>query len=149
MKTPKGALILVADGTKARLLTNTGTALDPQLATLLYREEVNPPSRDQGTAAPGRTQSSTGVRRSSYDETDWHDQAEEGFARSMAEELEKAAVDNAGADIIVVAAPRTLGGLRKHYGPSTQQRVVAELGLDLVNHSDHDVTRIVANHEPA
>ena len=83
MKTPKGALILVADGTKARLLTNTGTALDPQLATLLYREEVNPPSRDQGTAAPGRTQSSTGVRRSSYDETDWHDQAEEGFARNL------------------------------------------------------------------
>ena len=145
MKVRTGTLVLVADGRKMRVLKNTGTATDVKLTVLLEREEDNPPSREHGSDRPGRTHSSTGEHRSSYSETNWHDQAEIDFALRTATDLEALAEKNPTSAIIVIADPRTLGAMRGHYGRSTSANILAELDRDLVNHSDSEVAKVVAS----
>jgi protein required for attachment to host cells len=140
-----GTLVLVADGRKMRLLKNTGTANNVKLTVLLEREEENPPSREHGSDRPGRTHSSTGEHRSSYSETNWHDQAEIDFALQTAADLEALAEKNPTSAIIVIADARTLGAMRGHYGRSASASILAELDRDLVNHSDIEVAKVVAS----
>ena len=147
MKLEHGTLVLVADGAKLLLFENEGDEKYPVLRTLSHEEASNPPSREQGTDAPGRTQSSVGKRRSSYGETDWHKQAEEAFARNASFLLEAVAATQAEAKIVVVAAPRTLGIMREYYGPQTKQRLVAEISKDLAAHTTYDIVGVITTHE--
>lgn len=149
MRVRTGTLVLVADGRKMRLFKNTGPAGSVQLTLLLQLEEENPPSREHGSDAPGRTHSSHGERRSSYSETDWHDKAEADFSIRVAMDLETAADKNSASDIIVIAGQRTLGNLRKHYGRTTQANIKAELNRDLVNHSERELVHMLVNREEA
>jgi len=146
MRIKNGTLIFVADGTKMRLFRNDGGADDISLAELRREEAVNPPTHEQGTDTPGRTQSRVGERRSSYGETDWHRQAEDEFARHAATALEDAAVEQNGSDILVVAAPRTLGELRKHYGRETRNRLLSEIGKDLANQAPDGIVKVINSH---
>jgi len=142
-----GTLILTADGARMRVLRNDGDAIKPALATITEASGEGAPSNALGTDRPGRVQSSVGARRSGYEETDWHRQAEEEFAKMTAERLEKAAGENPKAELVVVAASRTLGELRKHYGRETAARVVAEIDKDLAGHAEREVCAAVVDFE--
>jgi protein required for attachment to host cells len=148
MKIKNGTVIMVADGAKLLLFRNDGDTKYPVLSTLSHEEPANPPTREHGTDTPGRTQTSLGDRRSSYGETDWHTQSEEHFARHAAEVLEQAAAAQPEAAVVVIAAPRTLGELRKHYGRETSQRLLAEIGKDLASHMTDDIVQVIAAHNP-
>ena len=141
-----GTLVVVADGRKMLLLRNTGSARAVTLQTLAKSEHANPPTRDQGTDSPGRTQASADPRRSSYDETDWHVQAEEDFAREVASEIERCLSEYPDAELMIVAAPRTLGHLRQHYGSATRNRLSAEVGKDLVDHTIASVAEAITDY---
>jgi protein required for attachment to host cells len=130
-----GTLVLVADGRKFMLLRNVGSATDPALAVLAEEEADNPSTHEQGTDRPGRTHSSMGSRRSSYGDTDWQEQGEELFARHVADALEGAATDEPDAEIVVIAAPQTLGELRGQYGRQTKGQLKCEIAKDLANHA--------------
>lgn len=147
MKIEHGTLVLVADGAQALVFRNEGDEKYPVLETLTHARHDNPASREQGSDAPGRTHSSTDARRSSYGETDWHQQAEDGFARHAAELVETAAAAHPGQGIVIVAAPRTLGTLRQHYGRATGERVVTEIDKDLVGHTTDDIIAVLMAHE--
>jgi protein required for attachment to host cells len=56
----------------------------PNLRRLAVEEHKDPPSREQGSDAPGRAYSSVGEIRSAVGETDWHELEKERFAASMA-----------------------------------------------------------------
>jgi protein required for attachment to host cells len=145
MKIDNGTLVMVADGTKMLLFKNDGNAKYPVLTTLLHKEIENPPSHGQGSDTPGRSFASSGDRRSSYSETDWHRQAQEKFAAHAETELERAASrDNAG--IVVIAPPRTLGELRKHYGKRVKQQLLAEIPKDLAGHVTDDIVEVIGNY---
>ena len=147
MKVEHGTLVMVADGAKLLLLRNQGDEKYAVLATVLHEEQDNPATREQGTDAPGRSFSSAGEGRSSYGETDWHQQAEDAFAHHAAEVLERAASQHPEAGIVVIAAPRTLGHLRKAYGRATSERLIAELDKDLAGHTTDDVIAALAAHQ--
>jgi protein required for attachment to host cells len=142
-----GTLILTADGARMRVLRNDGDAIKPALATIIETSGEGAPSSALGTDRPGRVQSSVGERRSGYEETDWHRQAEEEFAKMTAERLEKAASENPKSELVVVAASRTLGELRKHYGRETTARMVAEIDKDLAGHTEREVCAAVVEFE--
>ena len=146
MKVEHGTLVMVADGAKWLLLRNEGDATYPVLETLRTERQDNPAARAQGEDAPGRSFASTGTRRSSYDETDRHQQAEDSFAKHAAEVLEQAAAGHPEAGIIVIAAPRSLGVMRKAYGRATTARLVAEIDKDLADHTTDDVIAALAAH---
>lgn len=147
MMIDKGSLILVLDGAKLLLFRNAGTAVHPDLQTLKHETAEDPPSRAIGSDSPGRVHPSQGTHGSSYDETDWHRQAEERFARHGAEVLEAAALADPEAAIVVIAPPRTLGEIRKHYGRASQARLAGEIDKDLAGHVTDDIVRAIAAHE--
>ena len=147
MKIENGTVVMVLDGAKMLLFRNDGDEKYPVLATLAHEEVDNPPSREQGTDTPGRTQSSMGDgRSSSYGETDWHQQSEDKIARHAAEVLERAASRLKDEGVIVIAAPRTLGEVRKHYGRETSKRLLGEISKDLAGHMTDHIIEVIAAH---
>lgn len=147
MQLKHGTLVMVADGSKALLFRNEGDEKYIVLETLEHREDANPNASEQGTDSPGRVQSRVGGSRSSYDETDWHQQAEDQFARDTAELLEGTAGKHDDAGVVVIAAPRTLGELRQNYGTATKQALVCEIDKDLANQTSDDIAEAIANHD--
>jgi protein required for attachment to host cells len=147
MKIEHGTLVMVADGAQALVFRNEGDGKYPVLETLSHARHDNPATREQGSDAPGRTHSSTSDHRSSYGETDWHQQSEDDFARHTADLLEQAASAHPAEAVVVVAAPRTLGTLRKHYGRATEKQLVAEIDKDLVGHTTDDVIAVLMAHQ--
>jgi len=146
MRIANGTLILAVDGRKILILRNDGDADYPVLTTLEHEEADNPASREQGTDAPGRAFSSVDGRRSAMGETDWHEQAEGRFAVQAADRLERLA-DAQPSDLVVVAPPRILGELRKHYGTATKRHLFAEVGKDLTGHNTDEIGKALAAHE--
>jgi protein required for attachment to host cells len=145
MQIKGGTLVMVADGSKMLLFKNDGDSKYPVLTTLAHEEIENPAASKQGTDTPGRSFSSMGGRRSSYSETDWHRQAQERFAAQAEAELEKVSSHEQGG-IVVIAPPRTLGELRKHYGMRVKQQLLAEIPKDLAGHVTDDIVEVIENY---
>ena len=138
-----GAVVLVADGRRVRLLRNEGDAAQVAFAPLFEMSIDDPPTRNLGSDRPGRMQVAAGERHSAYADTDWHRRAEEDFARGVAGLLE-AVLDESGAgDVVIVAPPQTLGEMRSHYGRATRERLVAEMAKDLTGEPLDRIAAIV------
>jgi protein required for attachment to host cells len=145
MLVPHDAFVVVADGRKMLFFRNDGDAAYPNLVVERVREQDNPPSRDQATDAPGVAFSSNGPGRSTYEETDFHQLEEDRFAAETADRLRKRALANNFEKLIVVAPPRTLGELRKHYHKEVSDRLIAELDKDLTGHPVKEIESALAN----
>lgn len=135
MQVPNNAFVVVADGRKMLFLRNQGDAEYPNLQVERVREQDNPPDREQSTDAPGTSHSSVGPGRSSYQETDFHQLEEDRFAAQTADLLKARALRNDFDSLIIVAPPRTLGELRKHYHKEVSERLTGEIDKDLTGHT--------------
>lgn len=135
MQVPHNAFVLVADGRKLLFLRNEGDAEYPNLQVERVREQDNPATSDQGSDAPGSAFSSVGTGRSSYEQTDFHQIAEDRFAAEAAAMLNKRALADEFESLIIVAPPHTLGELRKHYHKEVSDRLRGEIGKDLTGHT--------------
>lgn len=142
MKIENGTVIAVVDGQKLLVFRNDGDSTYPVLTTLQHEQVDNAATHEQGSDAPGRVRSSTSEARSSYGDTDWHDKAEADFARHAAQVIES----HAAADLVVVAAPRTLGELRHHYGRETASRLIGEIDKDLTHATTDAIAEAIAAH---
>jgi protein required for attachment to host cells len=133
MRIPKGATVAVADGEILNLFRNTGEESAPKLEAL---PDANVASGNAGSG--GRHHSSSANPSDSQ-------QSEDGFAAGTAAALNARVLDGKISDLIIVAAPRTLGELRKHYHKSLSAVLVGEIPKDLTGHSIADVeTSIIA-----
>lgn len=143
MKLVRDTCVVVCDGDKALFFRNNGLADAPKLE--LEREIVqdNPPDREQGSDQPGRAFSSASPRRSAMEETDFHQLEQDRFAAQMADMLKKRALANEFDRLIVVAPPRTLGEMRKHYHKQVEQRLIGEIGKDLTGHPVVEIEKII------
>jgi protein required for attachment to host cells len=131
MNIPAHALILVADGRKAMIFRNDGDAKSLNLKRLWVVVDQNPPNSLQGTDRPGRVNFQN--RRSSVEQTDWHDAEEAAFARRAAQALEDIVRADRARHVVIVAPPRTLAVLRGNLRDEALDKVIAELPRDLVN----------------
>lgn len=129
----RGTWVLVADGEKALFLRNNGDAEYPLLDVIREESHDNPPTREQGTDRPGRFNDGPSVHRSAVADTDWHWLEKERFAADLADILYKRAHSGAFERLIVVAAPKILGVLRKELHQAVTDRIVAEVDLTLTN----------------
>ncbi|AJP72003.1 host attachment family protein [Sphingomonas hengshuiensis] len=145
MQIAHDAVVLVADGRKMLFLRNAGDATHPNLQVEENREQDSDATRDQGTDAPGRSFSSVGPGRSAYEQTDFHQLDEDRFAAEAAEMLKKRALGNDFESLIVVAPPRTLGELRKHYHVTVSDRLTGEINKDLTGHTIPQIEEAVAS----
>lgn len=133
MKLPRNALVAVADGETLKLYRNTGDEGSPTL-TALPDADVSTSNRGSG----GRHQSSSANPSDSQ-------QDEDGFAAGIAALLNKQVMSGKVDDIVVIAAPRTLGELRKHYHKTLEAKLVGEVSKDLTGHSTADIEKAIAS----
>lgn len=132
MLIPHGTVIAIADGEKLNLFRNSGDEQGLQLAAL--------PDADIGT-----TNKSSGSRhQSSAANPSDSQQDEDSFAAGIAAELNKRVLDGKIDNLIIVAAPRTLGELRKHYHKALSAVLLGEVAKDLTGHSASDAATIIA-----
>lgn len=129
MLVPHNTLVLVADGGHFSLFRNRGRGLAPDLQLVVEKMQHVPDTADLGSDGPGKSFASSGVRRASYDTTDFHQRAEDEFAGEAANLTDKH-TNELVEGIVVIAAPKTLSRLRKSYTPKVRQRIIAEIDKD-------------------
>lgn len=157
MLVPHNTFVLVADGRKMLFLRNEGDADNLSLTVERKQIHESPADRDQKSDAAGAassTQSGPGAppiaqggsmhamgsgaqfapSRGTMEETDYHQMEEDRFAAEVAELLKQQALSNGFLSLIVIAPPRTLGELRKHYHKEVEQRLAGEIAKDLTGH---------------
>ena len=139
-----GLWLIVADGEKALFLKNKGDTVNPDFQVIREMEQDNPPTREQGTGRAGRAfKGAHTSRRSAVQGTDWHDLAEEKFARKAAAELERLVQKLAPKSIVVAAPPRTLADLRTALPQKIRRRVIAEIAKDFTRHPVLEIERLI------
>jgi protein required for attachment to host cells len=145
MHLPHNSVVLVADGRKMLFLRNEGDNDYPNFVVEKAQEQDNPATRDQATDSAGRASSPQGGVQSSVEPTDFHQIEEDRFAADAADFLKTGALKNTYDSLIVVAPPKTLGELRKHYHKEVTSRLKGELDKDLTGHPIKDIEKALMN----
>jgi protein required for attachment to host cells len=142
LSVPPNALVFVGDGQKALFLRNAGDAKFPNLTVERVFAEQNPPTHEQGTDRPGRGFKGADTnRRSSMEETDWHQLEKHRFAEHVASAMEKLVRTDDVKAVIIVAPPRTLADLRHALHSDVKSRITAEIDKDLTKHPIADIEK--------
>jgi len=148
MSIPNQALVFVGDGRTMLFLRNIGDAKFLDLRTEAHDEQELPKDREIKTDAPGLSAQSGGFGRPAMDETDFHQQAEDQWARDAADQLNRRALAGDYDALAIVAPPRTLGELRKHFHKETEKRLVATFNKDMTDRPLDQIEDLLAG-EPA
>lgn len=143
MRIPNGGFVVVTDGGRMLFLRNAGDAEYPNLEVERVRENDNPPDREQGSDRAGTSHASVGSSRSSMEETDFHQLQEDRFAAETADRLKVRALKGDFESLIIVAPPKTLGELRKHYHKEVESRLTGEIAKDLTGHPVDEIEKII------
>jgi protein required for attachment to host cells len=135
-----GGWVVVCDGRKALFTVNAGDAEYLNLKVVEESESPSPATHEQGSDRPGRLQSVAGPR-SSVAQTDWHDQAERDFLRSVAERINVAVRDGDARDLVVAAPPRALGVLKPLLSPAATAALRGAVDKDYVHMPVYEIER--------
>ena len=73
-----------------------------------------------------------GGARSSIEQTDWHDEAERTFLKTLAERLLPCGHARRNPGLTMVASPRALGMIRADYSAAVRKALHGEVHKDLV-----------------
>jgi protein required for attachment to host cells len=139
IKLDQGDWVVVCDGKKALILENVGDWKFPNLQTREIFEQKNPPTREQGSDAPGRSIQSVGTARSAMEQTDWHRKAEEDFLHGLADKLDAAIESGQTSSLVMVAPPRALGIIRHAYSQHVRHALRGEVDKDFVKMPVHEI----------
>jgi protein required for attachment to host cells len=132
MLIPHGTIVAVADGEILNLYRNAGEESAPNLAAI--------PDAEVATTNTG----SGGRHPSSAANPDDSQQSEDSFAAGIAAMLNKRVLDGKIDHLVIVAAPRTLGELRKHYHKALSAILIGEIAKDLTGHPVADIEKLLA-----
>lgn len=129
MLIPHGTIIAVADGEILNLFRNSGTEAAPHLAAVA--------DADVDTSNTG-----SGTRHhSSSANPDDSLLAEDSFAAGIAAALNKRVLDGDIDNLVIIAAPRTLGELRKHYHKALKAVLMTEIAKELTGESTSEIEK--------
>lgn len=155
MQIPHNAHVLVADGRKLLFFRNEGDGEFPNLQVEREEHHDDREPREHGTDRPGRAFAAAGrspseggsmmgaANRSAYSETDFKQLEEDRFAAEAADLLKKKALNHEIEHLIVVAPPKTLGEMRKHYHTEVEQRIAGEIPKDLTNMPVPEIEKVI------
>lgn len=124
---PAHTLVVVADGTGARLFRNRGDEREVALHQVELRELVNVDDDGPAGSMPGE---STGQQ---IDEAT--------FAKQLAHALNDGAVKQQYEQLVLIADPTTLGRMRPLLHKQVQARIIAEIPKTLTNAPVQDIER--------
>jgi protein required for attachment to host cells len=132
MQLPQNTIIAVADGEKLALFQNEGDAAHVKLKAM--------PSADVDSS-----KIASGARHpSSSANPDDSQQDEDGFSNGITYLLNSQVLDGKIKSLIIVAAPRTLGEMRKSYHKSLSDVLIGEIDKDLTGHTIPEIEKALA-----
>ena len=138
--------IAIADSAKARIYSTSGSGLKLKLVGELDSGAARRLTQDLVSDRPGRSFSSAGPRRSSIEpHSDPQNMEKHKFVKELVEYLDAAALNGKFDDLFLVAAPRTLGEIRKLSNGHIAARLRAELGKDLTNVPEPELPKHLAS----
>ena len=127
---PIHALVAVVDGEKVHLYKNTGTETH-----LVLTKVPTPPleTRTAGGTAP--------ISDTAHKEVRHEEEAQRAIAVALT--LNEMALHGQYEKLLAIAAPRTLGELRKHWHKAVEQRLVGEVSKTLTNATIEEIEKAV------
>jgi protein required for attachment to host cells len=140
-----GTWILVADGARAILMRNDGSAPKPKFTLISRYQQANPATHEQGTDRPGRTNDSS-THKSAMEPTDWHQLAEDRFVHEIAGILSAAYHRHEFDALIIAAPPVALGEMRKALPDQIREHVLSEINKDLTHLPVHELEQVIPKH---
>ena len=133
MKLPHNAHVAVVDGNRFMLLQNTGQPFEPSL------KMVEQPSLDPSNFSAGvRHQDDAGQRSGA---TDLNELA---HAAAATEWLNAKTVAGELQHLMVVADPKTLGEMRRHYHGTLESALVGEIDKAMTGEPLEKIAKIIA-----
>jgi len=134
--------VLIADGARARVLENDGPGRGLVAIERLVFTGDHAATHDIVDDREGRTHESHGPGRSAIDaRTDPHRELKRTFAHHLADMLARELDGGAYNRLVIVAAPVTLGDLRKLLSPSVAAKVTGELHKDLTKTPNSEISK--------
>ncbi len=130
MNLPTGATVAVVDGEKLVMFHNTGH--EAVTLTAMPTPAVTP-----GAGSPGHHASSANPDHDAH--------GEDGFAAGVAAMLNAQALSGKLGELVVIAAPRTLGELRKHWHKALQARLIGEIPKDLTGQTPEHIAAAISH----
>jgi protein required for attachment to host cells len=127
MLLPHNAVIALVDGARLELYRNAGKEAEPQLEAL-----ATPKLDEHNKGSGGRHYSSAGNPAESRIEEDAH-------AAGVVEWLNHEVLGHRIDGLVVIADPRTLGEMRRHYHKQLEAVLLLELAKDLVGRPDTEI----------
>ena len=141
MKINTGDWIVVCDGGKALILENRGDRMFPNLHTREVHEQPDLATHAQGSDAPGHVHQSNGSARSSIEQTNWHDESERSFLKTLADRLDVAVTTGETSAVTMVASPRALGMIRSDYSAAVRKALHGEIAKDLIKMPVYEIEK--------
>ncbi len=130
MLLPHGTVIALVDGHNFEIYRNAGDEAAPELSSMPA------PKLDSHNHSGGSHHSSSGNHAGGLVNEDAH-------ASAAAAWLNGQVLSHKIKDLVVIAPPRTLGELRKHYHKRTEQAVIKELHKDLIGKQAKDIIAVL------
>lgn len=127
MLIPHGTVIAIVDGKNWQLWRNAGNEAAPELAEL-----PTPQLEEHNHGSGGRHYSSAGNPAGNQLDEDAH-------AAAVASWLNGEVQAHRIEQLVVIAAPRTLGELRHHYNKGTERATIRELSKDLIGRQPDEI----------
>lgn len=143
MALPHRALVLVADGKKVLFLRNHGDQNQIDLRTESHDARQDRKDGEIKTDASGATKQSMGFGRPAMEETDFHQQEKDRWAKDAAEELKKRALRNDFEALAIVAPPRTLAIFRKELHKEVERRIVLTINKEMTDRPIPDIEELL------
>ncbi len=134
MKLPVNAHVAVVDGETFLLFRNEGQPSEPKL-----RAEDSPKLDPTNFSAGVRKQDDAGQRHGA---TDLNELA---HGAAVIEWLNDRAIANELDNVLIIADPKTLGEMRRHYHTELEQRLVGEIDKTLTGHSIDKIEQAIAS----
>ena len=143
MPLPHNALVLVADGRKMLFFRNQGDEEQIDLRTEAHEAREDRKDSDIKTDSPGAIHQSAGYGRSTYEETDFHQQEEDRWIKDAAEELKDRALRNDFDALAIVAPPKALGVLRKCLHKEVEKRILCTANKEMSGRPVPDIEALL------
>jgi protein required for attachment to host cells len=126
-------LVVAADTTCARIFKATSSKGPLEEKEVLVHPENRVSEKDLISDKKGSTFSSHGSERSTYSKrTDIKDQGTKEFINEINDYLMKLKVNNEFKQLIIIAAPKLLGALKKQLNSGLQKCITYELNKNIV-----------------
>ena len=128
---PHGTVVALADGAKLELFRNSGNEAAPELSPL------NAPLLQSHNKDSGARHISSSANPAG------HLLDEDAHAAAVADWLNQQVLDHKVEHLVIIAAPRTLGELRRHYHKQLEAVLISELHKELIGRNAVEVLNAI------